>query len=51
VDQFSKFRILTDSNNQALDRSNDRWERQDTSGLVLFTCPVAVLKEGVEDST
>jgi len=51
MDEFSEFGILTDGNDQTLDRSNDGWERQDSSGLVLFSSPVAVFEEGVEDST
>jgi len=51
MDEFSEFGVLTDGNDQTLDRSYDRWERQDSSGLVLFSCPVAVFEEGVEDSS
>jgi hypothetical protein len=43
--------VLTDGDDQALDGSDDRWEREDTSGLVLLTSPVAVLEKRVEDST
>lgn len=51
VNQVSERRILTDGNDQTLDRSHNRWERQDTSSLVLLSGPVRVLKERVEDST
>jgi hypothetical protein len=51
MNEFSEFRVLTDGNDQTLDRSDDRWERQDSSCLVLFSSPVAVLEEGIEDST
>lgn len=51
MDEFSEFGVLTDGHDQTLDRSYDRWERQDSSGLVLFSCPVAVFEEGVEDSS
>jgi hypothetical protein len=50
VDEFSKFRVLTDSNDQTLDGSDNRREREDSSSFVLFSGPVAVLEEGVEDS-
>lgn len=42
---------MTDGDDKTLDGSNDRGERQDTSGLVLFSGPVRVLEERVEDST
>jgi hypothetical protein len=42
--------VLTDGDDQALDGSDDRWEREDTSGLVLLTSPVAVLEKRIEDS-
>ena len=51
MDEFSEFGVLTDGNDQTLDRSNDGWERQNSSGLVLFSSPVAVFEERVEDST
>jgi hypothetical protein len=51
VDRFSEFVVLTDGDDQALDGSNVGWEGKDTSGLVLFTSPVAVLEKRVEDST
>jgi hypothetical protein len=51
VDRFSEFGVLTDGDDQALDGSNVGWEGKDTSGLVLFTSPVAVLEKRVEDST
>jgi hypothetical protein len=51
MNEFSEFGVLTDGNDQTLDRSNDGWERQDSSGLVLFSSPVAVFEEGIEDST
>jgi hypothetical protein len=51
MDEFSELRVLTDGNDQTLDRSNDGWERQDSSGLVLFSSPVTVFEERVEDST
>jgi len=51
MDEFSEFGVLTDGNDQTLDRSYDGWERQDSSGLVLFSGPVAVFEEGVENSS
>jgi hypothetical protein len=51
MDKFSEFGVLTDGNDQTLDRSNDGWERQDSSSLVLFSGPVTVFEEGIEDST
>ena len=51
MNEFSEFGVLTDGNDQTLDRSDDGWERQDSSGLVLFSSPVTVFEERVEDST
>ena len=42
---------MTDGNDQTLDRGNDRRERKDSSGFILFSSPVAVFEEGIEDST
>ena len=50
MDEFSEFGVLTDGNDQTLDRGNDGRERQDSSDLVLFSGPVTVFEEGVEDS-
>ena len=51
VDQVSERGILTDGHDKTLDRSHDRRERQDTSGLVLFSGPVRVFEQRVEDSS
>ena len=51
MDEFSEFGVLTDGNDQTLDRSYDWRERQDSSGLVLFSGPVTVFEEGIEDSS
>jgi hypothetical protein len=51
MNKFSEFGVLTDGHDQTLDRSNDGWERQDSSSLVLFSSPVTVFEEGIEDST
>lgn len=51
MNEFSEFGVLTDGNDQTLDRRDDGWERQDSSGLVLFSGPVTVFEERVEDST
>jgi hypothetical protein len=51
MDKLSELGVLTDGNDQTLDRSNDGWERQDSSSLVLFSGPVTVFEQGVEDST
>jgi hypothetical protein len=44
MDDVSEFRILTDGNDQTLDRSNDRRERKNPSGFILFSSPVAVFE-------